>query len=224
MRRSGVFGSAQDWPAQDLIAFSADFDADLVMEAYKAGVFPMPLHASGFGEMGWWSPTRRGILTPDGLRVTRSLRKSARHYSTTVDQAFDRVLAACADPSRPNGWIDDEIGQVYTALHAAGQVHSVETWDREGRLVGGLYGVSVGGLFAGESMFHDPVHGRDASKVALMRLVDVLSDEFAEERVIDVQWSTDHLASLGVIEIDRVEYLGLLEEALGVPEPRWPTQ
>ncbi|MDQ7993849.1 MAG: leucyl/phenylalanyl-tRNA--protein transferase, partial [Propionicimonas sp.] len=114
MRRSGIFGPAEDWPAQDLIAFSADFDADLVVEAYRAGVFPMPLHASGFGEMGWWSPVRRGILTLEGLRVTRSMRKAARHYTTTVDSAFHRVLAACADPSRPNGWIDAEIERVYT--------------------------------------------------------------------------------------------------------------
>jgi len=222
MRRSGIFGPAQDWPAQDLIAFSADFDADLVLEAYRAGVFPMPLHASGFGEMGWWSPTRRGVLPVEGLRVTRSMRQAARRYHTTVDRAFDRVLAACADPSRPNGWIDAEIARVYTALHRAGKVHSVETWDADGRLVGGLYGVGVGGLFAGESMFHDPVHGRDASKVALMALVDLLSDEYAEDRVIDVQWRTEHLAGLGVIEIDRAEYLALLEEALAVPEPRWP--
>jgi len=222
MRRSGIFGPAQDWPAQDLIAFSAEFDPDLVLEAYRAGVFPMPLHASGFGEMGWWSPTRRGVLPVEGLRVTRSMRKAARHYTTTVDRAFDRVLAACADPSRPNGWIDGEIARVYTALHRAGVVHSVETWDAAGRLVGGLYGVGVGGLFAGESMFHHPVHGRDASKVALMALVDLLSDEYAEERVIDVQWRTEHLASLGVIEIDRAEYLALLEEALAVPQPRWP--
>lgn len=221
MRRSAIFGPPQQWPAQDLIAFSSEFDAALVLEAYRSGVFPMPLHASGFGEMGWWSPTRRGVLLLDALRVTRSLRKSAKRYTTTVDQAFDLVLARCADPSRPNGWIDAEIGRVYTDLHEAGYVHSVESWDASGRLVGGLYGVSLGGLFAGESMFHDPVHGRDASKVALLALVDLLSDEHATDRVIDVQWQTDHLATLGVIEIDREEYLALLDEALDVPPPAW---
>lgn len=224
MWRSAIFGPPEEWPAQDLIAFSAEFDPDLVVEAYRAGVFPMPLHASGFGEMGWWSPTRRGILLLDSLRVTRSMRKSARRYTTTVDTAFDAVLAACADPSRPNGWIDAEIARVYGGLHTTGRAHSVEVWDQAGRLVGGLYGVSLGGLFAGESMFHDPVHGRDASKVALMALVDLLSDDFAEDRVIDVQWQTEHLASLGVIEVDRAEYLALIDEALAVPEPAWPAQ
>lgn len=223
MRRSAVFGEPEQWPAQDLIGFSEEFDAALVSEAYRAGVFPMPLHDSGFGQMGWWSPIRRGILTLDGLRVTRSLRQSVRRYTTSVDQAFEQVLAACADPARPYGWIDSEIARVYTELHAAGRVHSVETWDAEGRLVGGLYGVSQGGLFAGESMFHDPVHGRDASKVALVALAEVLADDYAEGRVIDVQWLTPHLAGLGAIEIDRDEYLALLEEALGLPEPRWPT-
>lgn len=223
MRRSAIFGPPEEWPAQDLIAFSTEFDAALTIEAYRSGAFPMPLHSSGFSELGWWSPTRRGVLPLASLRVTRSMRQSAKRYSTTVDQAFDQVLARCADPSRPNGWIDAEIVRVYTDLHRAGRVHSIETWDADGRLVGGLYGVGLGGLFAGESMFHDPVFGRDASKVALMRLAEVLDDERAEDRVIDVQWQTAHLARLGAIEIDREEYLALLDEALAVPEPAWPT-
>ena len=165
---------------------------------------------------------RRGILLPDALRITRSLRKSARHYTTTIDVDFESVLAGCADPRRPYGWIDDDIRRVYLELHRAGHVHSVETWDAQGRLVGGLYGISLGGLFAGESMFHDPVLGRDASKVALIRLVELLSDEHAQERVIDTQWQTPHLASLGVIEVDRGDYLELIEDALEVPEPAWP--
>lgn len=223
MARSTIFGPAERWPAQDLIGFSSEFDPWLALEAYRSGVFPMPLHDTGFdGEMGWWSPTRRGVLPLDALRVTRSLRQSAKRYTTTVDRAFDRVIAACADPSRPAGWIDADIVEVYTALHRAGAVHSVETWDASGRLVGGLYGVSLGGLFAGESMFHDPVHGRDASKVALLALVDLLADEYADDRVIDVQWQTPHLAGLGVIEIDRDEYLTLLDETLDIPEPAWP--
>lgn len=222
MRRSSVFGPWQEWPAQDLIAFSQEFDAGLTLAAYQSGAFPMPLHGSGFTDMGWWSPMRRGILPLDALRVTRSLRQSAKRYTTTVDRAFEAVLARCADPTRESGWIDREIERVYTELHRSGHVHSVETWDREGRLVGGLYGVGIGGLFAGESMFHDPVHGRDASKVALLALVELLSDAYAEDRVIDVQWQTDHLASLGVIEIDREEYLAVLDEALAVPDPAWP--
>lgn len=222
MASRGVFGAPEEWPALDLIAFSAEFDLNLVLQAYACGVFPMPLVASGFGQMGWWSPVQRGVLPLDALRVTRSLRRSARRYTTTVDQAFAEVLDRCADPSRKHGWIDDDIRRVYTDLHRVGRVHSVETWDAEGRLVGGLYGVSLGGLFAGESMFHDPVHGRDASKVALLALVRLLADEHAEERIIDVQWQTDHLATLGAIEVEREEYLDLLGEALAVPEPAWP--
>ncbi|MEA5117780.1 MAG: leucyl/phenylalanyl-tRNA--protein transferase [Propionicimonas sp.] len=221
MPHSEIFGPPGEWPAQDLIAFSTEFDAALTLEAYRSGVFPMPLHSSGFSELGWWSPTRRGVLPLASLRVTRSMRQAAKHYTTTVDQAFDQVLAHCADPARPNGWIDAEIVRVYTELQRAGRVHSVETWDAGGRLVGGLYGVNLGGLFAGESMFHDPVFGRDASKVALMTLVGVLDDERGEDRIIDVQWQTEHLARLGAIEIDREEYLGLLDEALAVPEPDW---
>lgn len=221
-RRPGIFGPAKEWPAQDLIAFSSEFDEGLVLAAYSEGVFPMPLHDSGFGQMGWWSPVQRGVLPLDALRVTRSLRKSARRYTTTVDTAFADVLSRCADPRRPYGWIDADIRRVYTALHERGRVHSVETWDADGRLVGGLYGVSLGGLFAGESMFHDPVHGRDASKVALLALVERLSDEHAEERIVDVQWQTEHLAGLGAIEVEREEYLALLAEALAVPEPAWP--
>ncbi len=223
-RRPGIFGPPRTWPEQDLIAFSPEFDEALVLAAYTEGVFPMPLHESGFLGMGWWSPMRRGVLPLDALRVPRSLRRSARRYTTTVDRAFADVLARCADPSRPYGWIDDDIRAVFTALHRAGRVHSVETWDAEGRLVGGLYGMSLGGLFAGESMFHDPVHGRDASKVALLALVDLLADERAGERIIDVQWKTDHLAGLGALEIDRDEYLGLLAEVLMVPEPGWPAR
>lgn len=222
MASPGIFGPPEQWPAQDLIAFSPEFDEALVLAAYSCGVFPMPLVTSGVSQMGWWSPMVRGVLPLDALRVPRSLRKSALHYTTTVDTAFAQVLERCADPRRKYGWIDADVRRIYTSLHQAGRVHSVETWDAEGRLVGGLYGVSLGGLFAGESMFHDSEHGRDASKVALVALVGVLSDEHAEERIIDVQWQTDHLATLGVIEVDREEYLGLLAEALSVPEPAWP--
>jgi leucyl/phenylalanyl-tRNA--protein transferase len=221
MARLNVFGPPEEWVDQDLIAFSSGLDAAVTLDAYRSGVFPMPLERSGFDRIGWWSPLRRGVLPLDALRVKRSLRQSARRYTTTIDTAFEAVLDGCADPRRPSGWIDDEIRRVYTELFEAGRVHSVETWDADGVLVGGLYGVSLGGLFAGESMFHDPVRGRDASKVALLRLVDVLADDYAEDRIIDTQWQTEHLASLGVIEIDRGEYLGLLDEALEVPEPAW---
>lgn len=216
-----VFGPWTQWPEQDLVAFSDEFDEELALAAHCSGLFPMPLHQSGFeGEMGWWSPMERAIIRFDDLRVTRSLRKMVRRYTTTTDACFTRVLDGCADPSRPDGWIDPDIRRVYTALYERGLAHSVETWDAEGRLVGGLYGVSIGRLFAGESMFHDPVHGRDASKVALVRLVAQLraSDP---EHLLDVQWLTEHLASLGAVEVDRVTYLSLLDVALEAPTLDW---
>jgi leucyl/phenylalanyl-tRNA--protein transferase len=125
------------------------------------------------------------------------------------------VIDACADPRRPSGWIDGQIRAAYLRLHDLGWVHSVETW-REGQLVGGLYGVAVGGLFAGESMFH---HETDASKAALVALVDLLDD--GEDRLVDTQWVTPHLASLGVHEIERAEYLGLLEGLVRMPDVDW---
>lgn len=216
-----VFGPSSEWPNADLIALSQEFDADLTLAAYRSGVFPMPLHLGGFeGRMAWWSPVRRGILPLGGLVVSRSLRQSAKNYTTSVDAAFDGVLDRCADPRRPGGWIDPEIKQVYVQLRDRGFVHSVETWDRQGRLVGGLYGVSLNGLFAGESMFHDPEHGRDASKVALLRLVEELSRD-GLPRLLDVQWRTDHLGSLGAIEVSRPRYLALLDAALSLPPVAW---
>ena len=222
MGLSGAFGPVEEWPDQDLIALSAEFDVDLVAEAYRAGVFPMPLHDAGWprGTMGWWSPVHRGVLPLDDLRVTRSLRKSARHYDVTVDAAFDAVIQRCADPRRPSGLIDQNVIGVYTELNRLGVAHSVEVWTAEGDLAGGLYGVSLGGLFAGESMFHDPVLGRDASKGALLGLAGVLNDG-VEGRLLDVQWVTDHLASLGAVAVDRVDYLRWLSEALTLPAPEW---
>jgi len=167
--------------------------------------------------MAWFCPVTRGVLRPTDLRVSRSLRKSVRHFEIRVDTACAAVIDACADPSRPSGWIDEQIRTAYLRLHDLGWVHSVETW-REGRLVGGLYGVSVGGLFAGESMFH---HETDASKAALVGLAELLDD--GEDRLVDTQWLTPHLASLGVREMTRETYLRLLPELLAVPPPPWPS-
>jgi leucyl/phenylalanyl-tRNA--protein transferase len=162
--------------------------------------------------MYWFCPVRRGVLPLDGLRVSRSLRRSARSFEIRVDTAFEEVLDACADPAREAGWIDDHIRAAYVRLHRLGWAHSVEAW-RDGRLAGGLYGVAIGGLFAGESMFH---HERDASKVALLGLVDLLSEGDPTDRLIDVQWATPHLASLGVVEVSRIHYLQVLARALAV--------
>jgi leucyl/phenylalanyl-tRNA---protein transferase len=212
------FGSPASWRHDDLIGVSREFDADLALAAYAAGVFPMPAPAR---LMGWYSPLRRGVLPLDGLRVTRSLRKMLPRYEIRVDTAFGEVLAACADRRRPHGWIDRRIRKVYTELHQRGIVHSVEAWSADGELAGGLYGVSLGGLFAGESMFHRPDIGRDASKAALVALVDFLVAMDPTDRLLDVQWVTPHLASLGVVEIAREDYLELLAQALRRPAPDW---
>lgn len=210
-----LFGDPDQWPDGDLVAVSEEFDAGIVAAAYGEGVFPMPLE----GMMGWFSPKQRGVLPLSHLRVTRSLRKMLPRYRTTVDSAFDRVIERCADPERVGGWIDADILATYRELHRAGLAHSVESWTPDGELAGGLYGVSIGGLFAGESMFHDDRIGRDASKVALVRLVRLLDPE--SPRLLDVQWRTPHLASLGVVEVPRSEYLTRLAAALPQDPPDW---
>jgi leucyl/phenylalanyl-tRNA---protein transferase len=175
------------------------------------------------GLMGWYSPLDRAILPLDGLRISRSLRKSIKHYEVRIDTAFDDVLDGCADRRRPSGWISREIRRVYRRLYKRGVVHSVEAWTPDGELAGGLYGVSIGGLFAGESMFYRPGIGRDASKVALVALVDLLRRAGPEGRLLDVQWQTPHLASLGAVELPRAEYLQRLAVALRLPPPDWGT-
>ena len=159
---------------------------------------------------------RRGVLPLDRLRVSRSLWRSVKRYDVRVNTAFEQVLDNCADPRRDGAWISDDIRTAYLRLHGLGWAHSVEAFDATGELVGGLYGLAVGGLFAGESMFH---HATDASKVALVALVAALCDEHAEQRLIDVQWQTPHLATLGVQEIDRGTYLERLTVLLDVPLP-----
>lgn len=165
--------------------------------------------------LGWWSPDPRAILPLDGLRVSRSLRKSAARFDVRIDTAFEAVIDGCGDPSREGRWITPAVRAAYLHLHELGWVHSVEAWSRDdGQLAGGLYGVAIGGLFAGESMFH---RRTDASKVALLGLVRALTDGLP--RLLDVQWRTDHLASLGVVEIERVDYLARLPSALALPLP-----
>jgi leucyl/phenylalanyl-tRNA---protein transferase len=198
----------------DLVGSGADLEPGTLLAAYRTGLFPMPIPDTP--AMLWWSPAMRGVLPLDALRVSRSLRQSCAKYDIRVDTAFDEVIRACADPARDGGWITNDIIDAYTRMHRDGWVHSVEAWDAEGRLAGGLYGVAVGGLFAGESMFH---HQRDASKVALVALVQALSDEHADQRLVDVQWQTPHLARLGVVAVPRHDYLTMLRRALKVPLP-----
>lgn len=201
-------------PLDDLVAVGADLAPGTLLAAYRQGLFPMPSGTPG-DPMYWFCPVRRGVLPLDGLTVSRSLRRSCRDFDVRVDTAFAAVVDACGDPRRPQGWIDEDIRAAYLRLHELGWAHSVEAW-RDGELVGGLYGVAVGGLFAGESMFHT---ARDASKVALVGLVERLRDEHAADRLLDVQWSTPHLASLGVVEVPRATYLDRLRRAVRLPLP-----
>lgn len=212
-------------PGTDLIALGGGLDPGTLITAYSRGLFPMDvdLEGSAGGDendnddatrrhaLGWWSPDPRGVLYPGDLRVSRSLAKSVRRFPVSMNRCFEQVMRACADPSRPQGWITEEFIRAYVRLHDMGFAHSVEVWE-DGELVGGLYGVEVGGLFAGESMFH---HRRDASKVALVHLVTRLT-ACPGDRVIDVQWRTDHLASLGVREIPRESYLRKLPSLLAL--------
>ena len=197
------------------MAFGGDLEPGTLLEAYRRGLFPMRVDGLG-SQMAWWSPVDRGVLPLSGLRVSRSMRQSARHFEIRVDTAFEAVVEGCADPGRDGSWIEDDVAAAYARLHELGWAHSVEAW-QDGRLAGGLYGVALGGLFAGESMF---TRVRDASKVALMALVDLLGDEHADRRLLDTQWLTPHLATLGVVEIDRREYLDRLTTALALPPPQ----
>lgn len=196
----------EEWPDDDCVAAGADLEPGTLVEAYRHGAFPMPHD----GELLWWSPTRRGVLPPLAIHVSRSLKRSLRHLTVTVDESFEEVIDACADPTRPGSWIDDAIREAYVNLHLLGWAHSVETRDADGELVGGLYGLSIGRLFAGESMFH---RATDASKVALVALTEIVG----ADGLIDVQWQTPHLVSLGVVEWSRETYLATLPDLIDAP-------
>ena len=181
-----------------------------VLLAYRRGIFPMADERSG--EVLWFRPDPRAIIPLDGLHVSRSLARTLRRglFEIRVDTDFEGVMRACAD--RPEGtWISARFVEVYSALHRAGKAHSVEAW-REGRLVGGVYGLALGGAFMAESMFHRET---DASKVALAALVGRLRER--RFILLDVQYVTPHLESLGAVEITRREYERRLELALGLP-------
>jgi len=182
---------------------------EIVLHGYRLGIFPM---ADEFGEISWYSPDPRCIFEYDRFRVPRSLRQVIRRgtFETRANTAFDQVIGACADRSEGT-WISPGFAAVYIELHHIGHAHCVESW-QDGKLVGGLYGVAIGGVFFGESMFHRVT---DASKVALVALIERLKERgFA---LIDVQWSTPHLQRFGAVEIPRSEYLDRLERALKLP-------
>ena len=191
----------------------APLDPDLLMRAYSIGVFPMA-DSRRARDIFWVEPKKRGILPLDGFRLSHSLAKTVRsdRFTVTADHAFGAVVAACAEMTeeRPDTWINDQIEGAYAELHQRGHAHSVECW-QDGALVGGLYGVKLGAAFFGESMFS---RARDASKVALAHLVARL--RVGGFRLLDCQFLTPHLASLGAVEIGRADYVGLLDAALGV--------
>ncbi len=205
------FPPVDEWPGQDLICGGADLEPATLIDAYCRGLFPMPV--SGLPDvLGWWSPDPRGVLALDDLRITRSLRQSAKKFEVRIDTCFEAVMLGCGDPRREDGWITRDFIDAYTALHRLGWAHSVEVFNAQDELVGGLYGVRIGAFFAGESMFH---RERDASKVALLSLVSLMQE--SGMRLLDTQWATPHLESLGVIEISRLEYLAQLADAIHVP-------
>ena len=190
---------------------SAPLDPALLMKAYAAGIFPMA-DSRDADEVYWVEPKRRGIIPLDGFRLSRSLAKVLRseRFATTADAAFGDVVRLCAEaaPDRDNTWINPQIETAVNLLYASGHAHSIETW-ADGELVGGLYGIRLGGAFFGESMFS---RASDASKVALAHLVARL--RVGGFMLLDCQFLTPHLASLGAIEIARDAYIGLLSAAL----------
>ncbi len=205
------FPPVDTWGEDDLIGTGADLAPGTILAAYRRGLFPMPLDD---GSLGWWSPVDRAILPFSSLRISRSLSRSCRRFAVSVDADATGVVEACADPSRPHGWITPDMKEAYLELHRLGWMHSFEVWDADGKLVGGLYGLGIGGLFCGESMFH---RVSDASKVALVHLVALLSERGGV--MLDVQWLTPHLQSLGAQVIGRQEYLARLPTALEAPDP-----
>jgi leucyl/phenylalanyl-tRNA--protein transferase len=193
--------------ASDIVAVGADLEPGTLLAAYRSGLFPMPFDRK---RIAWFSPDPRGILPLDGLRVTRSLRRSVRRFDVRMNTAFRSVMESCADPRRTGGWINRDFLDAYTRLHELGWAYSVEIVDPDtGHLVGGLYGLRIGGLFAGESMFH---RATDASKVALVHLVEWM--HATGGTLLDVQWTTPHLVSLGAVDVSRDEYLARLAAAI----------
>ena len=201
-----------EWPK--LTEFGSRWDPEVLMAAYSRALFPMPFEIDGeMVGIGWWSPAQRAIFYPDQVKISRSLRKDLGKFTVTFNRDFDAVIRSCGDPRRPQGWITHEVIQTYSELHRRGLAHSVEVW-LDGQLVGGLYGVAIGGIFAGESMFHKVTN---ASKVALVHLAQWLND--GQGRVIDSQWMTEHLASLGAVDISRADYCELVDQKSSISSP-----
>ena len=197
---------------EGLLAVGGDLSPERLLFAYESGVFPW--YSAGVPPL-WWSPNPRALMTRERLHVSRSLRRTLRSgaFEVSFDRAFSQVIDGCASNREGGTWILPEMMLAYTQLHQLGHAHSFEVW-QAGQLVGGLYGVRRGGLFAAESMFHVAT---DASKVALAVALDALFR--AGTRVFDVQFVTEHLASLGACEVPRREYLTQVADAIRTPVP-----
>jgi leucyl/phenylalanyl-tRNA--protein transferase len=204
-----AFPSPHEAPAIGILGAGADLEPDTLIAAYRAGIFPWPDER---GRLLWWSPDPRAVLPLDGFHRSRSLRRRQRKgdYRVTHDTAFGYVMAGCATTHGPT-WITAGMREAYGRLHELGWAHSIEVW-ADSRLVGGVYGVAVGGLFAAESMFHT---ARDASKIALAALVVHLGARGFQ--LLDVQLLTPHLASLGAVEIRRETYLARVATVRDLP-------
>ncbi len=202
-----------DFPAPELaddhgiVCIGADLEPGTLLAAYRRGLFPMRLGGRA-GPLAWWSPDPRGVLPLDQFHASRSLRRARRRFTITVDDAFEDVMRGCADPSRPHGWIGEDFIEAFVHMHELGWAHSVEVW-HEQELIGGLYGLRINGFFAGESMFH---RSSDASKVALAATVNLL--RLDDAMLFDAQWTSPHLATLGVVDVPRPAYLRLLSAAI----------
>jgi len=218
-RTTSMFPPVEHASPEGLLAIGGDLSSRRLLDAYRHGIFPW--YSAGQPIL-WWSPDPRAVLYPDRLRISRSLRKTLKKglFSVTFDRAFEEVIEACAAPRLIEGepsagtWITSEMKAAYVTLRREGYAHSVETWSDDGRLVGGLYGVALGRGFFGESMFH---RATDASKVALAGLVDLLQRWRFD--FIDCQLTSDHIMSLGAMEIPRDRFLGELAAALDQEDP-----
>jgi leucyl/phenylalanyl-tRNA--protein transferase len=199
------------WPK--LTKFGSTWDPEVLLTAYRTGLFPMPYEIDGQeSAIGWWSPEPRAVFYPDEIDISKSMKSVMKKFKVTVDVDFEAVIRACGNPERESGWINEDVVSAFMSLHRLGVAHSIEVWDLAGNLAGGLYGLELGGLFAGESMFHSTTN---ASKVALIHLAGLLDDGLG--RVIDAQWMTSHLASMGAKAMSRRDYCQILPRLLEIP-------
>jgi leucyl/phenylalanyl-tRNA--protein transferase len=212
------FPLSSSWARDGLVAVGGPLTPERLIEAYRRGIFPWPADESPAGLL-WCSPDPRAILLPAGLHVPRRLARTIaqKKFSITADVCFSRVVEACASVAdrRKATWITPQLRREYLELHRRGIAHSVEAWSG-GQLAGGIYGVCLGGMFAGESMFSVE---RDASKVALVQLVAALRDSGCT--LFDVQVASEHLTQFGVLEVGREDFLLMLARALELPNC-WP--